>query len=298
MPRLSILTSSRPAVHDGRARLSDRPSRLRSLLGCPPRGVGLVLSLALFGATGYYGAQLGGQWPIIVARYGTPGEIIANLAGLRIETVTITGQRELTDTEILTAAGVKGTTSLPFLDAEASRDSLQGLPLVKSATVHKLFPDTLAITIEERKPFALWQKDGTVSVIAADGTPIEVMHDARFANLPFVVGDGAGVAAAQILTVLDRVPSIKARVRACVLIAGRRWNLNLDNGVVVRLPEDQPERALAALARLETDSKVIDKDILAIDMRLPDRVAFRLGADASAARAEAEAKKPKKGAHA
>jgi cell division protein FtsQ len=258
----------------------------------------VLFAILLFGATGYYGAQLGGQWPVIVANYGTPGEIAANLLGLRVETVTITGQRELTDSEILKAAGIGGTTSLPFLDAEAAREGLERLPLVKTATVHKLYPDTLAIAIEERKPYALWQKDGTVAIVADDGTAIEEMRDGRFANLPFVVGDGAAGRAFEIVTLLERFPSIKARVRASVLIAERRWNLNLDNGVVVRLPEKEPGRALAALMTLDDEAKVIDKDILAIDVRLPDRVAFRLGADAAAARAEAEAKKSKKGNHA
>ena len=44
---------------------------------------------------------------------------------------------------------------------------------------------------------------------------------------------------------------------------------------------------------------LLEKDILSVDLRLPDRVAFRLGADAATARAEALAKKaPKKGDHA
>ena len=51
-------------------------------------------------------------------------------------------------------------------------------------------------------------------------------------------------------------------------------------------------KALDALCRSsKATHKVIEKDILAIDLRLPDRVAFRLGAEAAAARAEALAKK-------
>jgi cell division protein FtsQ len=78
-------------------------------------------------------------------------------------------------------------------------------------------------------------------------------------------------------------------------VAERRWNLSLDNGIVVRLPEEDPAGALAALSELEASDKVIEKDVLAIDLRLPDRVAFRLGAEAAATRAELLAKKKKKG---
>ena len=292
MPRLSNLTS-RSVVPDARVRV--RRSRWRSVFASPPRGLGLVLYVALLVVTGVYGSQLGGSWSEVVAAYGAPGDMIANLAGFRVETVTIKGQQDLTDREILAAAGVSETTSLVFLDAEHARDELQKLSLVKSATVHKLYPDTLAISIEERKPYALWQKDGVVYVIAADGTAIDEHRDGRYANLPFVVGHGAATRAADIVELLDSLPTIKARVRACVLVAERRWNLTLDNGVVVRLPERDPAEALAALAALQEEAGVIDRDVLAIDMRLGDRVAFRLGADALAARAEELAKKKKGG---
>jgi cell division protein FtsQ len=166
--------------------------------------------------------------------------------------------------------------------------------MVKTATVHKLYPDTLSLSIEERQPYGLWQKDGAIKVIAADGTAIDDMRDGRFSKLPFLVGEGANLRAHEIAAVLDEVPDIKARVRAAVLVAQRRWNLALDNGVLVRLPEEDPGKALAALATLEGQAKVLEKDVLIADLRMPDRVAFRLSEDAAAARAAVLAKKPKK----
>ncbi|MDQ0471629.1 cell division protein FtsQ/DivIB [Labrys wisconsinensis] len=294
MPRLSLLTSSRPAEPEPDPRARRRRSWLARRLAHPPRGVGVVLALALIGATGYYGGQLGGGWQRMVAAYGTPADMIANACGFRIDTVAITGQRELTDQEILGAAGVTNVSSLLFLDAEAARERLQALPLVKTATVHKLYPDTLSLSIEERQPYGLWQKDGAIKVISADGTPIDDLRDGRFSRLPFLVGDGANVRAKEIAAVLDQVPALKARVRAAVLVAERRWNLALDNGVLIRLPEEDPAKALAALAGLEAQAKVLEKDVLIADLRMPDRVAFRLSEDAAAARAAMLAKRPKK----
>jgi cell division protein FtsQ len=297
MPRLSRSTSSRPLAGAPRSRLGRRSWAWR-FASDPPRGFGLALSLAFLGSSAFYGAELGGEWPKVVATYGTPGDMVANLLGMRVETVALSGQRELTDAEVIAAAGVTSTSSLPFLDVEAARQGLEALPLVKSATVHKLYPDTLAVSVEERQPFALWQNDGRVSIIARDGTAIDEMRDQRFARLPFVVGDGANTRAGEIIALLDKVPDIKARVRASVLVAQRRWNLSLDNGVVVRLPEEGADKALASLSALEASDGVIEKDVLAIDLRLPDRVAFRLGAEAAAARAEMLAKQKKKGGQA
>ena len=70
-------------------------------------------------------------------------------------------------------------------------------PWIADATVLKLYPGRLRIGIIERKPFALWQKDGAVSLIAADGTVLEHYVPPRFAALPLVVGKGAEHAGAR-----------------------------------------------------------------------------------------------------
>ncbi|MDQ0395256.1 cell division protein FtsQ/DivIB [Labrys monachus] len=264
----------------------------------PPRGLGLVLTAALFSTTIVYGAKTGPVWPQLEATYGAPPDMAANFLGFRVETVAVNGQHELTDQQIFAAAGVTGTSSLLFLDAEAAREGLEALPLVKSAQVRKLFPDTLSVSLEERKPYALWQRDGTVTLIAEDGTVIEPTVSRRFADLPLVVGEGADKRAHEIVPLLAATPMLAGRVKGATLVSQRRWNLTLDNGVVVRLPEEDPGTALKNLALLEREASVLEKDILAVDMRQSDRAVFRLSEQAAAARAAALGKKaPKKGDH-
>jgi cell division protein FtsQ len=298
MLRLFKLSSLRVGESTARNWVDLRTSRLQRLMTRPPRGLGLALTALHFGGTILYGAETGPVWPQLEAAYGAPLDMIANGVGFRIETVAVTGQHELTDQEIFAAAGVTNTSSLLFLDAQAAREGLEKLPLIKSAQVRKLFPDTLSVAIEERKPFALWQRDGVVSVIADDGTVIDNSVDQRFADLPLVVGDGADKHAREIVSIVRDTPSLEGRVKGATLVSQRRWNLTLDNGVIVRLPENDPARALKSLANLEQEAKVLEKDILAVDMREPDRAAFRLSEQAAAARAEMLAKKtPQKGDH-
>jgi cell division protein FtsQ len=75
-------------------------------------------------------------------------------------------------------------------------------------------------------------------------------------------------------------------------VAERRWNLRLKNGVDVRLPEFDVARALDQLVGLDRDKKILSRDIVSIDLRLPDRVTVRLSE--AAAQARDEALKPKK----
>src|SRR6266853_823728 len=116
----------------------------------------------------------------------------------------------------------------------------------------------------------------------------------RYADLPLVVGIGAETRAREFLAMLDRRPELRANVRACVLVAERRWNLRLKNGVDVRLPEFDVEQALDQLAALERDTKLSNRDITAIDLRLADRITVRLSDGALQAREEAAKKKLQK----
>ncbi len=131
-------------------------------------------------------------------------------------------------------------------------------------------------------------------MIAADGTVIDQMRDGRFADLPLVVGDEANLRTKEYLALLEAAGPLKDRIRAGTLVSGRRWTLKLD-GIDVRLPETGAREAVARLVKLEAESSLLEKDIIAVDLRLPDRVVVRLTEEGAAARLEAQkkSKKPK-----
>jgi cell division protein FtsQ len=80
-------------------------------------------------------------------------------------------------------------------------------------------------------------------------------------------------------------------------VAERRWNLRLKNGVDVRLPETNVAPALDRLVALDREKKLLSRDIVAVDLRLPDRVSVRLSDAAAQAREDAlkDTKKKKGG---
>ena len=218
----------------------------------------------------------------------------ANAAGFRIAAVSLVGPKEVSREEILTTAGVTGHASLLFLDAGAARERLMANPWIADAAVFKLYPDRLQITITERQAFALWQQDGRVSVIAIDGTVLEPFVEDRYRGLPLVVGKGAERQASDFLVIVERYPEIRSALRASVLVAERRWNLRLKNGIDVRLPENNVEQALDQLVALDRDKKLLSRDIVSVDLRLPDRVTVRLSDAAAQAREDALKEKKKK----
>jgi cell division protein FtsQ len=123
---------------------------------------------------------------------------------------------------------------------------------------------------------ALWQHGGKIELIDRTGAVIPVTRLDRFAKLPMVVGEDAARHAAALLAILSSEPDLAARVTAAVDVGGRRWNLRIDNSIDVLLPSDDPAAAWADLARLQRNDAILQRDVQAIDMRLPDRLVVRV----------------------
>jgi cell division protein FtsQ len=281
-----------------RPQLIDRepPNRFIQLIErYAPRRVGVAATLALLLGSAWLGIVKGGHVDEFTTALSDTRNALANTAGFRITTVGINGRKQLSQDEVLAIGGVNGRSSLLFLDAETVRARLKANPWIADATILKLYPGRLQIDIVERTAYALWQADGRLSVIAADGAVLEPYVSRRFLNLPLVVGKGADTKARDFLALLDRYPQVRSVTKAAIYVGERRWNLRLKDGLDIRLPENDVGNALALLSKLDKDDRLFSRDIVTVDMRLPDRLTVQLSEDAAKAREELfKDKKPKK----
>lgn len=263
------------------------PNRLIAFLEryLPNRAGVAATALLLLGSAGL-GVVKGGHLEAFTSALSDTRNAIANSAGFRITAVAINGRKQLTQDEVLAIGGVNGRSSLLFLDAATVRDKLKANPWIGEATVLKLYPGQLQIDIVERSAFALWQHDGRLAVISDDGAVLEPYLSRRFISLPLVVGKGAETRARDFLALLARYPQVKNLTKAAVFVGERRWNLRLKDGLDIRLPENDVGNALAALSKLDREDRLFSRDIVAIDMRLPDRLTVQLSEDAAKAREE------------
>ncbi len=289
---VSAYETPRPKVRRERQRRLSAPQTALKIFAA--RSASLVLVVLVLGGAAGYGFVRGGQYDTFVGQYGGLGDVAARGLGFGIDVVTIHGARELHENEIMQAAGLNARNSLVFLDVAQVRERLKQVPLVAEVAVRKLYPDRLMIDITERTPFALWQKDGVVMVIAADGTPIQEVDDARFVELPFVAGVGANKRVDEFEKILAAGGDLRGRVRAGVLVGERRWNVKMTSGLDVRLPETNPAAAFAQFAQYVRGQRLLDKDLLYVDFRIPGRMFARLSEEAAAARAETQARKKAK----
>ncbi len=239
-----------------------------------PNHTGTVSAFAFLAATGFYGMSLGG-YSDLVARTTT------NAVGFAVEDVRVSGNSETSEIDILEKLGLDGATSLVALDAETARTKLAELPWVQDVQVRKIYPKTIEVVLKERKAYAIWQHGQELSLIEKNGSVIAPLRDNKFTDLPLFVGRDAETAAAQFERDFGEWPALRKDVKAYVRIAGRRWDLHMKNGVIVKLPETAVDKALALLTRMQNEEQLLDRDIVAVDLRLDDRTAIQLSPGAA-----------------
>ncbi len=271
-----------PTIAGGARRRGGRPSPKRSQL----LAYGVMVAVVLGAGAGAW--LLRGSGMVERTHEVAVGEITNWInrqfvaAGLTVQHVFVTGRGETSKAQVLATIGLESGQSILEFDPRSARRRLQDLSWVKTAQVERRLPDTIIVRLKERKALAIWQHNGRHALIDMSGKIITRRNLDRFAHLPIVVGRGAPGIAAQLIEMLSRKPALFAQVQAVVLVGGRRWDIRLKNGIKVYLPEVETFAAWVRLAQLEAENRIFDRDVAAIDLRLPDRLVVRLTPAAAA----------------
>lgn len=204
-------------------------------------------------------------------------ELIAVSAriGFKVDEILVVGRDQTAQKDLL--AAVQLTRGAPILafDLNAARKRVESLPWIKTAVIERMLPDTVLLSIRERKPMALWQHKGVFALIDSDGEVILRRGLEQFSDLLLVVGADAPDKTAELLRTLATEPQLMRMVKAAVRVGGRRWNLRLEGDIDVRLPELEAASAWARLAEYEKTHRLLERDVKVLDLRLPDRLIVR-----------------------
>lgn len=250
-------------------------------------GTSLAGALIVGGAAIAGAAWIGGSLFDAREALYAGADSVATAAGLKaeIEVVGVEGERR---SEVLAAALPEGRTSIMAASPDRVKDNVESLDWVDTATVSRLWPSTIRITVARRDAFAVWQEGPSLSVVDAAGERVHNARPADFAHLPRIVGADAGPHAEPILRALEDLPALRARVTSVERVARRRWDLHLRNGAVAALPETDPVGALRRLERLQAAQAVLDRRLARIDARADGRFYLQARQAMSAAPASSQ----------
>lgn len=256
--------------------VQDRPGRYKLIARRVRRHGRLILSAAaLF-------VVVGGT--VAIARSSMPGGFLAGLrddvnrasghAGLRVERIVIEGRANTPEPILNAAIGIARGEPILAVPLDATRTRIEGLTWVQSARVERRLPNTIVVSLTERRPFAIWQFQGKFRLVDRAGQVVD-QDLAEVKDLPLIVGAGAPNAAAPLLDLVGKYPALLSRMVAAVRVGERRWNLRLNTGADVMLPEGAEPEALERLMTLHQGQALLDRPLKAVDMRLPDRLVVR-----------------------
>jgi len=187
--------------------------------------------------------------------------------GLVLEKVVIEGQNNTPYKDIIDKIG--GDTGSPIFAINLSdvKERLEGHIWVKSAIIERQLPSTLYIAITERTPIAIWQFKQKLYIVDEEGNRISKYNDNGFDNLIQVVGVNANIYAKNLIEDLNLYPKLASKVRSAVRLGNRRWDLHLEGGIVVKMPENKFDEAYGYLYLLDKRKKLFDQDYKMLDLR-------------------------------
>lgn len=168
------------------------------------------------------------------------------------------------------------------LDLPAVRARLEEIPAVVTAAVRVRQGGVLAVEITEREPVMLWRTRSGIRLLDRAGVAIDTL-DSRAARpgLPVMTGAGADEHVPEALEILAAARPLEIGIRGLVRMGARRWDLVLRDGKRIMLPETAPVRALERVIVLDATHDMLDRDLVAVDMRIGDRPTLRLSAYAT-----------------
>jgi cell division protein FtsQ len=211
----------------------------------------------------------------------TTAHHVSGQAGFRIDDITVEGRMRTQRDDLVQAVQLDLKTPIFSIDLDAVHARVRQLPWVHHVVVSRRLPNIIHISLQERTPFALFNDHKSVVLMDRSGTKITGNHLQKFSHLPMFSGQGASLRAASLMDVLKDYPVIRNRLVAAKWTGDRRWDLSLDHGGVVRLPDQDIHAALDRLMELERERRILTNKNQAIDLRLPDRILLRPGHSSS-----------------
>lgn len=204
-------------------------------------------------------------------------------AGFRVNEILVTGRNRISQEELLSRLNIKKGAPIFGVSIGETQDKLADIPWISRIAVSRRLPDRIIVDISERTPAALWQYKQKVTAIDAEGKVLTDANLDQWQDLPLLVGEDAPAHAAELIALLNAEPDISSQLESAVRVGNRRWDLRMENGLTIKLPEEGAELALAKVALYQKKDHIFAKNLATIDLRIPDKFVIAPKADAAPA---------------
>jgi len=196
-------------------------------------------------------------------------DIASGALGLELREILVSGQKRTSKKSLLWAIHMTKGHHMWKQPLESMHTRIESLPWVKSASIQRKLPWTLIVTLVEKNPIAIWQNKGKKCIIDEEGNAIIGALPKKFPELVVIVGPQAPKHVSKLLEQLAAIRTLPP-VKAACFLRSQRWDLYLEGGKMIQLPQEHRGKALRKLLNFWP----MIKDSPKIDLRFPDALIF------------------------
>ncbi|QFT60356.1 cell division protein FtsQ [Sulfitobacter sp. THAF37] len=201
-----------------------------------------------------------------------------------VKLMAIDGAEDKLAADIRAAVPIEFPLSSFDLDLEQVRETIKSLNSVKNASVRIKPGGVLQVIVMPRVPVAIWRTAEGLTLVDEGGAPVgPIASRTERPDLPLIAGEGAARHVPEALILIQATAPIADRVRGLVRMGARRWDVVLDRGQRILLPETDALRALERVIALEGAQEMLTRDVSHVDMRLAQRPTVRMTQEATEA---------------
>jgi len=180
-----------------------------------------------------------------------------NLDNHQFNKINISGNKRVTSEEIILIIDKAQSHLVENKDGDYQplikqlvADIREQLLWINQIVITRSMPNVLNITITEYEPFALWQDEGKKYVIDKEGNAIPQESEEEFKNFVILSGKGANIHAKSLFNIFVMDPNLSANVYSATWVGDRRWDIRFENGMLIKLPENNLDKAWKSLIRI------------------------------------------------
>lgn len=145
---------------------------------------------------------------------------------------------------------------------------------VKNVRIKRVSPDILLIDIEEYEPFALYITESDRYIINNEGKYITKRNIGKYKNLLIISGSDADKNLSDLIKILNNKELKKykdLKIFSATWVGNRRWDLNLINNILVKLPENNLDNTLNQLIKIYKITK-FGNGLKIVDLRVNGKI--------------------------
>ena len=233
-----------------------KKSRLDILWSIAPYALVLLLFLSIFSTIAYYNQAISNSFT----------KFLSQNLNLKVDHMYISGVENTDVKDLREAIEIdKGEPIFSVSTAEI-RSQVEALPWVRIAQVQRILPNALKIKIFEHKAIATIKFDDQQWALNSKGELIDTVG-AEFNHLLELSGNQAKENAAGLFSLFANWTDLLFLVKQAEFIGKRRWNLYLENGTIILLPEENVRYSLKVLKILNEQQRILNKKKIKIDLR-------------------------------